>query len=365
MAVVITVDNHPALRLAVDYYELAELYSMDDLLPQSSFPCYASHCECAVLIIRRFGNVMLWDHDHHRTQYITQVLQVCLTLTDLADRPIFTFYMSLFLFCTVILDVSRVRTFIMVGKSATSTFFFVSFLAQFFCRCLSLLSLNIPSSANSDRLSEGSGFFNQVLALWALPLMWQGRKGDVSIEDLPNLHPEMQSTDLYHRFHIAWKHETFVLKLSSPYPHFFHESHRDRSRHPLLVWALFKAFYPTFLGAVPPAIIKALAQTVTPLMVNSTINFINSYSKGFTNQPVEWGWALTGGFLIVFLGMAGANTLYFYYVAKSAAKIRGALIEAIFRKTLSLNIGHSSGGEDALNLMRYLFPSTIPSGGRS
>ena len=92
-------------------------------------------------------------------------------------------------------------------------------------------------------------------------------------------------------------------------------------------------------------------------MVNAIIQFLESYSSATFSggpEPAQWGWALAGAFAIVFLGLAGATSQYFYYVYKSGAYVRAALVEAIYRKTLLLSadaLADAAGG-DASNLMR-------------
>lgn len=100
--------------------------------------------------------------------------------------------------------------------------------------------------------------------------------------------------------------------------------------------------------------IRALGQIVQPLLVNATIKFVSSYELGSTPQPSQWGWALAGMFALVFLALSGATSLYFYSIAKIGGYIRGALIEAIFRKALVLradSVVDATGG-DPMNLMR-------------
>ena len=122
-----------------------------------------------------------------------------------------------------------------------------------------------------------------------------------------------------------------------------------------LVRTLIRAFLPTFLGPIAPGALRALSQAVQPLMVEAIIKFLQSYSNNDeVREPAQWGWALSGAFAIVFLGLAGATGQYFYYVYRTGAYIRAALVEAIYRKTLLLSadsLADAAGG-DASNLMR-------------
>ncbi|KAJ7666509.1 P-loop containing nucleoside triphosphate hydrolase protein [Mycena rosella] len=229
------------------------------------------------------------------------------------------FLLGLYQFISLILQTAPLRTFILDGGRSTSAVFLLSFSAT----SLVVIALSIPGQRVVGRLSEGDGLFHHLFVLWALPLMWKGRRGDADIDY--ELHPEMDCTKLYLRFKLAWDREM--------------EQHPS---HPLLVRALFCAFYPNFLSTVPPALLRALAQV-----------FVSSYSLGSRPQPSQWGWALAGVFTLVFLVLSGATSLYLYSLAKTGAYIRGALIESIFRKALVLRAGSvtDATGGDPLNLM--------------
>jgi hypothetical protein len=59
-------------------------------------------------------------------------------------------------------------------------------------------------------------------------------------------------------------------------------------------------------------------------------------------------------FALMFLALSGATSLYFYSIAQTGGYIRGALIEAMFRKALVLradSVADATGG-DPMNLMR-------------
>ncbi|KAJ7727914.1 P-loop containing nucleoside triphosphate hydrolase protein [Mycena metata] len=243
------------------------------------------------------------------------------------------FMLALYQFISLILQMAPLRTFISDGQS-TSKLFLASYASLFGATALVVFGLSIPGRKVPNRLSEGEGLFNHLFVFWALPLMWKGRKADAGIDY--ELHPEMESTELYRRFKLAWDREMV-----------------QHPAHPLLVRALFRAFSPTFLSTVPPAIIRALAQVVQPLLVNAAIKFVSSYALGSTPEPSQWGWALAGTFTLVFLALSGATSLYFYSIAKTGGYIRGALIEAMFRKALVLradSVTDATGG-DPLNLM--------------
>ncbi|SJL11399.1 uncharacterized protein ARMOST_14802 [Armillaria ostoyae] len=155
------------------------------------------------------------------------------------------------------------------------------------------------------------------------------------MEDLPELQHNMASDQLYKHF-----------------DHFWNKEKERHSSSTSLLRAILYAFYPTLLASVPPTIIRSLAQPVQPVLVNAVLHFMESYSTP-NPEPGQWGWALVGSFAIVFLGLAAGTSQYFYYIYRSGAYIRGAMIEAIYRKSLNLSsdtVGDATGG-NALNLV--------------
>ncbi|KAJ7762735.1 P-loop containing nucleoside triphosphate hydrolase protein [Mycena maculata] len=265
---------------------------------------------------------------------ISSTLFVVVSLAAIGSETL-AFLLALYQFTNLILQTAPLRTFSMLhGGRPTSTFFLVSFALLFSATALVVFSLSIPGPGLPSTLKEGDGFFNHLFVLWALPLMWNGRKTESTLDY--ELHPEMDSIELYRRFKIAWDREM-----------------KQHPSHPLLVRALFRAFSPTFLSTVPPAMIRALAQVVQPLLVNAAINFVSSYALGSVPEPSQWGWALAGMFALVFLALSGATSLYFYSIAKTGGYIRGALIEAMFRKALVLraDVVTDATGGDPMNLM--------------
>ncbi|KAJ6612168.1 P-loop containing nucleoside triphosphate hydrolase protein [Mycena sp. CBHHK59/15] len=264
---------------------------------------------------------------------ISSGLFIVLGFTAIRSKSL-AFFLTLYQFLNLILQTAPVRTFVLYGSGSTSTFFLASFLSLFAATAVVVISFSVPGPKVSNRLSEGDGLFNHLFVLWALPLMWKGRERyfDVNYD----LHSDMESTELYRWFKIAWDHEM-----------------KKHPSHPLLVRALFRAFYPIFLSTVPPAIIRALSQVVQPLLVNAAIKFVSSYTLNARPEPGQWGWALAGMFALVFLGLSGATSLYFYSIARTGAYIRGALIEAMFRKALVLRLDKvtDATGGDPMNLM--------------
>ncbi|KAJ3769093.1 P-loop containing nucleoside triphosphate hydrolase protein [Lentinula raphanica] len=261
---------------------------------------------------------------------VISVLNIVLVLKERSRRSA-SFVTSLYLCVILLLDSSRLRTFNSVRETSISELFFAAFIASFAIRGICLLLLNIPGPSQQSANHSESGFFSSIFMLWLLPLMWKGRKGTLDLDDLPDF--DQKSPDLFLQFESSWRQEQI------------------RSQ-PNLLRALLRAFLPTFLSPVLPAILMALAQVVQPAMVNAAIQFIDSYSSS-SPEPVEWGWSLAGMFALVFLILTCASTLYWYCIARTCAYIRGTMSEAVYRKTLALDVTCLSSvpGGNPMNLI--------------
>lgn len=160
---------------------------------------------------RRKWRATGFSHTDARTLH-PQMIQLLLTPRATRSLPI-SYFLSLALLVNLLLDVSRLRTFVLVGHGSTSTFFLATFIAQFACRAISLVAFNLPLSfakAESGKATpENAGFFSQLFVFWAYPLMWAGKSGDLEIRDLPALQEDMASDKLYERFEARWELERY------------------------------------------------------------------------------------------------------------------------------------------------------------
>lgn len=133
-----------------------------------------------------------------------QTLFAVVSLAAIVSKTL-AFLLALYQFINLILQTAPLRTFILYGGRTTSTFFLISFTLLFGTTALVVLGLSIPGPRIANRLSEGDGLFNHLFVFWALPLMWKGRKIHSALDY--ELHPEMDSVELYRRFKIAWDRE--------------------------------------------------------------------------------------------------------------------------------------------------------------
>ena len=127
----------------------------------------------------------------------------------------------------------------------------------------------------------------------------------------------------------------------------------NRRRSGRLIRASLRAFLPHLLSPVIPRLILALATFAQPLLVNQTLAFVADQER-----TVSTGWALFGGFVCVYTILPLSTSLYWEAVSRAGSpqhprmpnnvqvlntviEYRGALIGAIYTKTLGIDLASS------------------------
>ncbi|KAE9399237.1 P-loop containing nucleoside triphosphate hydrolase protein [Gymnopus androsaceus JB14] len=237
---------------------------------------------------------------------VASVLALVLVNRFPNDTPILSTH-SLFLLVMVILSTSQVRTFVII-RSQLSVFFLGAFLGGYATR-----------------------LFSRFLIIWALPMIWKGRRGNFQINDLEELHDSLESSAIFETFERAWKHPKQLV-----------------DGKPSLKKALLRSFLLALLSPVLPGLVHAFMQGFQPLLVLAALKFIQSYSDTSPEtipQPAEYGYALAGAFALVYFGLAASTGLYYTAIYRTASQLRAALAQAIYRKTVRLSAASSASGQ--------------------
>ncbi|KAE9386607.1 P-loop containing nucleoside triphosphate hydrolase protein [Gymnopus androsaceus JB14] len=268
---------------------------------------------------------------------VTSILMLALVVGSPNEPAIFTAH-SLCLFVIVILSVAQVRTFVII-QSQLSVFFLVAFFGGYATRIFMVMTLSLPPVHGKllAQSAETAGIFNKMMLIWAFPMIWKGRGADIQIDSLEELNSTFNSTVLFQLFKVAWKHPKNLMH-----------------GKPSLEKALLHSFLPYLLSPVLPGLVRALAQGLQPLLVLASLKFIQSYSDttpGTIPQPVEYGYALAGGFALVYFGFAASTALYYTAVYRTGTQLRAALAQAIYRKTVRLSASSSQASHHPVNLM--------------
>jgi ATP-binding cassette subfamily C (CFTR/MRP) protein 1 len=108
----------------------------------------------------------------------------------------------------------------------------------------------------------------------------------IANEDLYPIDDEMSSTTLNENAQRAW-------------------NRTDKSKSGALFWATLRASLPAFLYGIFPRLCLIGFRYAQPFLLSRTVNFASN-----PTDSDAVGWALTGAFGLVFLGLAVSNGSY-------------------------------------------------------
>lgn len=336
--------------------------------------------------------------------FIVALLAIPLSVAERRKTRGGNMVLPLWLLLTLLFDACRIRTFNAIPAIHHSSFFPV-YITTFACKALMLTVENAKGirdiDLNSTHESRAS-FFSRLLFIWVFPLLWNGFHKPLEMDDLDSLKPEFYGRSLAKSFIASWSNVPFDLahgrtvseepsesasldlkhstsrSAIEAYPLEKHTSKQQtRSvlspEHALLyngrsfpkananrglLWATLRAFPLAALLPVPWKLLLTAAELAQPLLVSTTLAFVQSYSdaakgESAATQPVAYGWGLVGAYAFVYLGQTFATGQYWHASSQLMCKIRGAYVESIYRKGLNLHIrtARTSGGGKAANLM--------------
>lgn len=136
-------------------------------------------------------------------------------------------------------------------------------------------------------VEQASGFWSRSIFRWVVPSIRLGYSTILSIGDMPRVDESLQGDVAREKLDRAWQ--------------------RSKGRY-RLVKAVFRAYRWTALSGVVPRIILAGFTFCQPFLITSTVDY---FAGEATEKPKEYGQALVGAFLLVYLGIA--VRLYPYY----------------------------------------------------
>lgn len=178
----------------------------------------------------------------------------------------------------------------------------------------------------------GSGLVSRYLLTWTLPLLWRGYRRPLSASDLGEIDPSLLSGTIWAAFEPVWL------------------AKKDQNR-PLLRACIY-AFPRRLAAPLLPCLIYTVASMGRPLLISSTVNFVQSYSTP-TPQPLADGWALVAAACLIYTVFALSTAVGHVAMQRSALSVRGALMEALYRKSLRIRVEDAveMGAAKASNLM--------------
>ncbi|KAJ1028577.1 hypothetical protein NDA16_001743 [Ustilago loliicola] len=338
--------------------------------------------------------------------FLTAFLAIPLSVAERRKTRGGNIVLPLWLLFTLLFGACRIRTFNAIPTIRHSSFFSVYILAFAF-QGLMLTVENAKGirtvDVNSTHESRAS-FFSRLLFIWVFPLLWTGFRKPLELADLDSLKPDYYGRHLAHRFIASWTGASFDSPRDpSASDHSPFDTNADLKRSPSrssidaypleklatshsnsstsavppkatplydgnpfpkklnkrgILSATLLAFPLSTLAPVPWKVLLTACELAQPLLVSTTLAFVQSYSgihkdDPASAQPVVYGWGLVGAYAFIYLGQTFATGQYWYASSQAMTKIRGAYVEAVYRKGLNLHLrtARTSGGGKAANLM--------------
>lgn len=173
---------------------------------------------------------------------------------------------------------------------------------------------------------EYATVFSKLTFSWMTPLMKRGYKVFLTENDLWGLTRADQTKNTGMALEEAWEHEL-----------------KRRPNSPSLWLALFRAYGGPYVVAAFFKTGNDISQYIQPQLLRLLIDFVRSYQKGETPQPVIKGASIA---LAMFACAAFQTTMihqYFQLAFVTGMRIKGGLASTIYRKSLRLsNEGRST-----------------------
>lgn len=203
-----------------------------------------------------------------------------------------------------------------------------------------------------------------------LPTLWKGTRQPIELNDIEPLAPSYASRVLEAKLFRAWHASAGGVA--------HHDASEDDSSYPLdaksldmenisfsdlaslrtvsasqttflpkapttakprLVHASIRAFAGVLFSPLPSKALYTIMILLQPLLVQETLDFIASYSNDSGKpQPAAYGYGLVGAFALVYLLIALSSGHFTFSIYKTTCKLRGALVYAVYRKTLVLSV---------------------------
>ncbi|UZJ52796.1 hypothetical protein CBS101457_002116 [Exobasidium rhododendri] len=320
---------------------------------------------------------------------VSALLIIPLSYMDRLRRPSGSALLPLYLFAASLIDACRVRTYLGVPILRHSSYGRLT-IAVLTLKILMLAAENTTGVQTMQSTKEDSAtFLSKMLFWWLKDVIWAGYRKPLSMTNLQSLGPNYEGGMLGSRLARVWfaersarddsafiaqikavfKKKQVLLRRTSQSAMESIELHQlnhspslvrgeanastRRVQKVNLLWVCFKAFPLALLAPVIPKICMSGVSLALPFMIKNTLAFAESHIEPNVAQPTVYGWGLVGAYGFVYLVLAFSTGQFFWACDKSQVKLRGALLDMIYRKSLRmhLNTARATGGGAAANLM--------------
>ncbi|KAF8938179.1 hypothetical protein BGZ58_001414 [Dissophora ornata] len=197
-----------------------------------------------------------------------------------------------------------------------------------------------------------SNYFTRISFFWLLPLLNNGKKKALRMDDIWNVHPKLQSYPLYLTTKAKMDADEAILlqniKEEGARGVSADESKVKRGQVNLISVVFYTVGY-SFTTATVPRVLYICALYVRPLLFSSLIGFITTYSEAAKIQGIVPQQAWIGfGLLIAVFASGVLSSIFdgqFQNINYNAGlKARGVLINLIYRKALRLSSTNKQEG---------------------
>ena len=167
------------------------------------------------------------------------------------------------------------------------------------------------------------GLLSRYFIVWVLPVLFRGYRKPLEMETVGSIDTSLHSLPTWQAMQPWWEKQAARFA-------------KHKTKQPIALAAIL-AFKSLWLAPVLPYVILSVASLGRPLIINRAIIFVQSYQSG-TPQLLVDGWGLVAAAFLTYFVYAIATALAHIAVQKSAMALRGALMEALYRKSLVIKV---------------------------
>ncbi|RDW93046.1 ABC transporter, integral membrane type 1 [Aspergillus mulundensis] len=238
----------------------------------------------------------------------------------------------LFLSARSLLGIARVRTLWLVADpSGAAVPFTVGFAITLLCTILestgkasSLVAVEKPPATPEPF----SGLWKLASFAWLAGTFRRGYTKVLSVDDLPELDPQLDSGVVGERLERAW-------------------ARADKTSKHALLRTCLHAYSTPLLSAIIPRLLVTGFTFCQPFLINATVSWVGTPEP---EAPGDSGKALIGAFALVYVGLAVCTALFGYQNFRFAIRLRAGLIGLVHRQTVRVR-AVDLGGTTAIALM--------------
>ncbi|PQE21894.1 ABC transporter protein [Rutstroemia sp. NJR-2017a BVV2] len=225
--------------------------------------------------------------------------------------------LSVFLFFTTVLDITRVRTeWLLQGSSATPIVFLTALTVKLLLLVLEALSKVSHSVTQGASVPEQtSGIYSLSFFAWLNPLIYLGNWRNLTVQDLYQVDEHISSAFVDDKVGRQWD-----------------SSSKDKSYS--LAWAITKALWAPITMTMIPRLVLVAFSIAQPFLIQDAINFVEDGT-----EPNRYGYGLIGAFAITYIGIAVSTAWYQYLTSRVLSMIRAGLISIIYKSSLNIAVG--------------------------